>query len=377
MDRTVQALPALLTTLAKQPPPACGVLSVYLDVTPARLEGQAYLLSFRDGCRALRSTTQPDQRAALDAALTQVERYLTGEFVPGKPGLALFASGESDYFYVVPLPAQIEDEISWDSRPDLAPLHALLDAYERLAVVLFDAKRARIFSISLGEIDDVVEFEDAVPGRQATGGWFALAQTRYARHREQRLLHHARRTTAALLALLRQRPFDHLFLAGPDEAVALLSHELPRPLRARLAGRLSLEEFASGTEIVQAALAAAEGLERQEAEAAIQELVDEAGMGRATLGPAATLDALAGGRVRHLFVAEDFARPGWACGSCHRLTVTGGRCSGCGTVLTAVTDLRERVMEQAEAQGAGVTVVPATASRLLLQMEGLGARLWY
>ena len=54
-----------------------------------------------------------------------------------------------------------------------------------------------------------------VPAKHAGGGWFALAQKRAARHREDLVLRHVKRVVAALMATLRNQSFDRLFVAGP------------------------------------------------------------------------------------------------------------------------------------------------------------------
>jgi peptide chain release factor subunit 1 len=373
MDRSVQALPLLLTDLGKRTPPPEGILSVYLDTTPERIAGEAYLLAFRDGCRALRGTTPEAQSRALEAAIEQAERYLTESSISGRPGLALFASGLDAYFYAAGLPAAPGDELAWDSMPELAPLYAILDDYQRCAVVLFDTEQARLFTIYLGEIEDRRVIRDFVPGAQSTGGWFALAQTRYARHREQFVRRHVDHTTAALMAMLRAHPFDRLFLAGPPEPVALLQQRLPRPLRNRLAGRLSLELIASDADVLRVALEAADAVERQASEAALQELLGGAGEGRASLGPAGTLDALAEGRVRQLFVSASFMRPGWFCARCKHLYLEGATCPLCGAAMEAVADLRERAMALARTQDADVSVLTGPASTLLMEVDGMSA----
>ena len=78
----------------------------------------------------------------------------------------------------------------WDVQPHLAPLYALLGEYERVAAILIDKERARLFIVYLGAIEEQRELRDWVPGKQATGGWFALAQTHYARRHEEYVLHH-------------------------------------------------------------------------------------------------------------------------------------------------------------------------------------------
>lgn len=306
--------------------------------------------------------------------MAHAERYLAEELVPGQPGVAVFASASPEYFFAVPLPQRPGESTVWGERPALEPLQAALDDYERVAVLLFDKERARLFTVYLGQIEEQQALEDEVPGKQATGGWFALAQTRYARHHEDHVLRHARRAIRALMAALRRHPFDRLFLAGPDEALALLRQHLPRPLRTRLAGGLELELFASDAEVLEAALQAAEAAERGAETAMVQELLGAATSARVALGVDDTLGALADGRVHLLVLAEGLAAAGAECPSCGRLwPADGGRCRACGVHLERVPDLAERAVERALEQDARVELVSGPAAVPLVERGGMGA----
>jgi peptide subunit release factor 1 (eRF1) len=365
-------LPGVIKSLREITAPGDRVLSVYLDTSPGRIAGQAYLLAYRDACKALRETLPTGERDAFEAAAAQAERHLT-QLVPGRPGLALFASGSPDYLFAAPLPTRPVEEITWAKAARLGPLVEVLDEFERIAVLLFDKERAILYTIFLGEIEGRHALEDYVPGKQATGGWFALAQTRYARHHEEHVLRHAKRTIALLMEVLRDRPFDRLFLAGPDEAVELLTRHLPRPLKARLAGRIDLELFADEAAISRAALAAAEAVERREELALVDELLNEATATRAAVGVQATLDALNDRRVHVLFVADSLSGPAAECRRCERLSITAGRCPLCSGPLAELPDLRERVFERALEQGARIESLAGPAAAKLAGWGGLGA----
>lgn len=366
-------LPEFITTLQQTPPPPGGVLSVYLDTGPSRGAGQAYLLAFRDGCKALRSTLPSADSRAFEAAVRRAERYLVEQVVPGKPGLTMFASDQEAYFHALPLPKAPTDEVWWDSVPLLSPLQLLLEEDARLSVLLFDKQRARLLTIVLGAVEEERRLFDDVPGKQATGGWYALSQARYARHHEEHVLRHVKRTTAALLDLLRTRPFDRLLLGGPDEALALLKSHLPPPLRARLAGTLSLELSAGDTEVLQAAMREAALLARQEQERAVQDLLEAAGTPHAVVGLDATLAALNERRVHRLLVAEGFALAGAECPRCGRLCTRATLCPVCDAPMTPVPNLETHLAAQAHEQGATLEVVCGAASERLMACNGVGA----
>jgi peptide chain release factor subunit 1 len=349
------------------------VLSVYLDTSPGRIAGQAHLLAYRDACKSLRQTLPTDEYDAFAAAAAQAERCL-GELAPTGAGLAVFASGSPDYLFTAALPTRpVEPQLGWADAARLAPLIEALDDFERIAVLLFDKERALLYTLFLGEIEARHSLEDEVPGKQATGGWFALAQTRYARHHEEHVLRHAKRTIAVLLEVLHDRPFDRLFVAGPDEAIELLSRHLPRRLKTRLAGRLDLELFADEAAIKQAALTAAEAAERRDELVLVDELLNATTATRAAIGIQATLDALNDGRVHVLLVENSLSGPVMECGWCGRLSSTAGACPLCGQLLLERPDLREAVLERALDQGARIESVAGPAATKLAERGGVGA----
>lgn len=377
LDKEPRTIPGVLRLLRDNEPPPGGVLSVYLDTSPARQAGQAYLLAFRDVCRAIRADLLAEQRDRFEAARAQVERYLTDEPIARHLGVALFAAADPGYFQAVALPRPPIEDIAWSEQPELGPLLQVLDEYERVAVALFDKEWARLFTIVLGAIEERRTIQDDVPGKQATGDWYALAQTRYARHQEDHVLRHAKHTIRDLMELLRTRPFDRLLIGGPVEAVAVLTQQLPRPLRSRLAGTVRLELFASDAEVLDAALPAAAEAERQGELKAVEALIEAADTAHARLGVAPTLAALGERRVYRLLVADDFAGAGRECPTCHQLVAGPERCPTCGGPTVPVSDLRERAIEQAYEQGAGVETVSGEAAVKLAENGGIGAWVRY
>jgi peptide subunit release factor 1 (eRF1) len=173
--------------------------------------------------------------------------------------------------------------------------------------------------------------------------------------------------------LLRRRTYDRLLLAGPPEPVSVLRDELPRPLRTRLAGQLSLAAAAGDAEVLQAAIAAAEAIERETETRMVDELLAAATTPRVALGFAPTAAALSEGRVRHLFVAESFAVVGGECKTCGRLVAGFRDCPICNTPATRLGDLREYVVQRAVEQGARIETVSGDAAALLSVYDGLGA----
>ena len=349
------------------------VLSAYIDTAPGRITGRAYLLAYRDGIRALRLDVPEDARRAFETAAAQLERYLLDEFSPHSPGLALFAVDGQEHAIAVRLPRRPVEHVRWDDKPEIAPLEALQDEYERIAVVLFDAQHTRVFTIFLGAVETVQAFEDDVPAKQSTGGWYSLQQSKIARHREDHLRWHAERTVRTLMEALRSRSFDHLLLAGPDEPLAILRHELTPPLRARVAGTLDLEVFATDAQVLAATLLKADQIQQQDQQRLVDELLDSAATPHVVLGLAGTLDAIAEGRVHLLALSESFADSGAQCSACDRLVKDAHRCPACGSQTRPQENLREIIVQQALMQAARLEMVSGAAAARLDQFGGIGA----
>jgi peptide chain release factor subunit 1 len=373
MTTSVRSLPTLLRELQEAASPTGRVLSVYLNTSLASTAGEGYLLTYRNGTRALRDELELNERQAFEAAARQAERYLMDRLVPGHPGLAMFASGGPDFFYAVDLPAAPREDVAWGESPLIEPLGAVLDEFERVAVLLFDKERARLFTLVLGEIEERHAIQDDVPGKQATGGWFALSQARFARHHEDHVLRHARRTVALLLTVLRTHPFDRLFLAGPVEAISLLKQQLPRPLRSRLVGQLVLPVFAEEEAVRSEALKAAERIERRFEAELVDELFEAAAAPHTAIGVDDTLAAVSAGRAHMVLVADSFRAAGVECPDCGRLALAVERCPSCNLPATHQPDLRERLVHRAREGGARVEIVRDEAGSRLLERGGLGA----
>lgn len=396
----VRSLPGALATLEDLPPTESGILSVVLDTSVSRVPGQAYLLFFRNAAREVRA--ELETRASVDiksydAAVEQVDYFLLHQFAPRNPGLALYVASDPELFLAVPLPTRPTQQVVWDNRPLVAPLIEVLDDYERVAVALTDKREARIFTVYLGAIDLEHTIESDLVGRHAPGdyphrtrsprvregrytpgmgatvAWSGMAQSSQERRHQQQAMAHARLVAGALMDLLRERPFDRLFIAGPEEAVNMVRDVLPRPLEARFAGTVSMQVGASEAEVLDEMLRIAEEREREGEVAIVRRLLDGAGVGTATLGLEPTLEAASDGRVDKLVVGDDLPGHVRVCTQCGRLTSETEQCPRCGNTLTEASDPRERLVTEVLDHGGRVEFISGEAEQLLLENGGVGA----
>jgi peptide chain release factor subunit 1 len=353
------------------------VLSVYLDLTPPSQVRRSYRIVFEDMVKATREGLDKAGNAELSTEADHVMEWLEAH-KPGGKGLALFSCARQKLWQTHFLAVPVENQLVFDGKPDVAPLLALLDEYERYAVALVDKKKARLFTVFLGEIEEMEALkDDLVPSKHDQGG---VSQLKYQHHHEVHVLWHLKKVVARLAELHRRRRFDRLILAGPDEAVSELRHLLPRTLTHRLAAVIPGEMSAGDGDILKATLEVESHVEREVEQRLVDELLEMARAGgRATYGVMPTLEALWGKAVRTLVVADGVQSPGAECPNCGRLEASPvASCPACGARMRPLHDVVRRAMERALEEADRVAVVHGDAARRLGEAgAGLGALLRY
>ena len=353
------------------------VLSVYLDLSPSSQVRRSYRIVFEDMVKTVREGLDKAGSAELSAEVSRVDEWLQAQ-KPGGKGLALFSCAPEKFWQAHVLAVPVENHLAFDATPDVAPLLELLDEYERYAVALVDKKKARLFTVFLGEIEEIEALkDDLVPSKHDQGG---ISQTKYQHHHEVHVLWHLKKVVERLAELHRRRGFDRLILAGPEEPVSELRHLLSRTLAHRLAAVIPGEMFAGDEDILRATLEVESRVERELEQRLLDELLETAGGGgRATYGVTPTLDALWGKAVRTLVVADGVHGTGSECPNCGRLEPSAlATCPACGASMRSLHDVFHRAMELALEQADRVEVVHGDAARRLREAGGgLGALLRY
>jgi peptide chain release factor subunit 1 len=369
--------PGLVRGLAAWDPGPHPVTTLYLDTDGRRYPRRAaYLTRAEDLLRSVRSRAEGLDPSGFDSACRDAARirtFLRDEFDRrGARGLAVFSSSLASLWRAVPLPQPVRDRASLGPRPNVVPLEALVELAETSCVAIVDREKARILVTTLGEVREVTDILDEVPGQHDQGGW---AQRRLQRHIEEHVQRHLKKVADALLRLHQRRRFDHLLLAGPDEVVGELQRNLHDYVRRTVAGRLPVAMSASPAEVLERVMGFELELERRRERKAVERLVGEAegGTGRAVGGLAETVDALERGRVETLVVSSELRAGGVRCPSCGHVAVEGERCSACGSATERAPDLVEEAVEMALRQRCRVETVGDGAG--LARLGGIGALL--
>jgi hypothetical protein len=292
--------------------PVTPVVSVYLG-PPSPYPHEDLDLRWRTLAVEL-STAHADP--ATLAAIT--DRLAALEPLPGE--LAVFAAN-GDVLMAQPIPgASPFDRAEFGAPASVIPLLSWLQQHPAYVVVVTDRTGADITAVPEGAWSAttmVVQGPDDEIERNAPGGW---SQPRYQRRAEDSWRHNAAAVAEATVHAVERVDAGLLLVAGDVRAVQLLRHQLAPLIRAGIAiRRLPGGRAPDGSAPDRAAAIAAAVREhaRRQTAALLSALDRHAGPhGTATSGAKATMAALACGRVRVLFVADDRQdRRRWAYGA--------------------------------------------------------------
>jgi peptide chain release factor subunit 1 len=347
------------------------VLSAYLDLRPERQFGRAYTIAFKDLVREARQGLDKEEQEHLSREATRIATWLASEEPRGR-GVAVFACEPRELWQAHFLPATMRDAIAFEPTPHIAPLLDVVDEFERYAVAFVDKERARLYSIATGEIEEVKAFTDFVPGKHDQGG---PAQARLQRHHETHVLWHVKHVVSQLSEFLRDKAFDRLIIAGPEEATTELRNHLTKELARRVVAVVRLEAFAGEAAILEMSLDVERRIERDAEATLVTELVDAAaGHGYAVCGLGPTIDALGMKTVYTLVLADGLRAQGGECPNCGWLVVgVVASCPACGHEMRSDDDVIDLAVRRAFDQGARVEVVHDDAARRLASAcHGIG-----
>jgi stalled ribosome rescue protein Dom34 len=270
--------------------------------------------------------------------------------------------------------------IHWRRGAFLRPVVEAMDENERYAVVLTDNKRARFFTVHMGEI---AEHDDLISDTTARTRSLGADQMRSQKRRDQRhsdeLASHAKRVIDALHDLALRGPYDRLIIGGTPKAAGQLARLLPSRMRGKLVDTVSMRVGGSHREVLNKILAVQEKMERDREKVLVEGVLAELhDRGKAVAGFAPVLDAVNQGRVWTLVYGKGFTAKGGECGSCNAYSPHAkGPCVYCGEEVHALPQCVDRVTQTVLEMGGKVEVVDGDAKKQLTKPGGIAAMLRY
>lgn len=289
-------------------------------------------------------------------------------------GLAIFSCSADDFWEVVHMPDPVVSLVEFEKRPYVSPLAAFLSHTKPTAVLVTDRRRARIFTMSHGDVREWSNFDDFLPNRSQAGGW---SQMRYQRHSDHWAKHHVDHAAELTLKLLQNYPFDWLILGCDVDAQHDLLEGLHPYLKDRLIGQIHVRIDADAAEVLEKARELREQTELRTIAGEMRQVQEFAGAGgRGTIGLTDTLQALNEQKIHILLVQQGFSRPGAVCDGCGILMPEQvERCPACNEPARAVDNVVDAVIQRAMELGSVVEV--ATEFDELEPIGCIGSIMYY
>jgi peptide chain release factor subunit 1 len=354
-------------------------LTAYLDIDqndPSNRK-RGYLVRGEALLKELRAAAPDEEELA--AAVERAMELLENLAPQGKTALVVVntAAGVAE---VAQLKVALPQGAWWKVGAHLRPLLEAMDEYERYAVVLTDKKRARIFTIYMGEITEHEDLWSPTEGKIAgTAKDERWSQARRQRHHEQQVALHAKRVVDALQELSQRLRFDRLIVAGPTEAASTVAKLLPKRLHGKLVETIPLSISASPQEVLEKVRAVQERMERAHELEMIEALASELHeSGKAVSGLETVCRAVSETRVWRLFYVRGYHATGVECTACGALSPgTPESCPVCGGAVRPTEQLVDRLSQAVLEQAGQVEVVAGPAAERLEKLGSIAALLRY
>jgi len=354
-------------------------LTLYLDVDQNKTANRrrGFEVQAEALLKDLRSSHGRSVR--LDKA-AEIALALVHKLRPAGKAALVVVHPETDLQEIFQLEVPFAALAHWRRGAFLRPIVEAMDEYERYAVVLTDAKRARLFTVFMGELTEHEDLISETSQRTRSMGADQMrAQKRRDRRHDEEVALHAKRVIDAIHDLALHAPFDRLIVAGTPKAASQLARLLPKRLRGKLTGTVSMSVGASQKEVLKKILSVQHKMEREQesllVEGVLAELHDG---GKAVADFASVLDAVNQGRVWKLFYAKGLKKVGGECSDCGSYAPDPtGPCTYCGGNVQRLPQCVDRLTQSVMEMGGQVEVIDGPAAKALAPHGEIAALLRY
>ncbi len=268
----------------------------------------------------------------------------------------------------------------WRRGAFLRPIVEAMDEHERYGVVLTDTKRARLFTVYVGEITEHEDlFSETSQRTRSLGADQMRSQKRRDRRHDEEVASHAKKVIDAIHDLALQAPFDRLIVAGTPKATSQLIRLLPKRLRGKLVETVGMSVGASQKDVLKKILAVQRRMEREQESLLIEGVLAELhDGGKAVAGFGSVIDAVNQGRVWKLFYGKGLKKVGGECSDCRAYAPDPtGPCTYCGGDVQRLSQCVDRLSQSVMEMGGHVEVVDGPAAEHLKPRDSIAALLRY
>ena len=362
-----------IRTLATLPEAGAPVISCYLNLETSE---SGYRHALDERVRLLRKSLAGETQWHFEEALGQIESHLRAGIAAGATGLAIFArGGKQPFFLPLQFRVSLPNWIAVNATPNIYHLVELEDTYHRYVVLISTEGSARILGVNLGAVTEDV-WKESHELRERVGR--ELTKEHYQNHRRERTNRFINELIGILDQLMSAGGYGHLILAGNPRVTSQIRKALPNHLATKVVDIVPASGYDRTKDVVAATLVSFIEQEERESLAVVDKLLKEVNThGLAVAGTRASFEALRQGQADVLVLAKAYEPDcGWACGACG---ATGAErpasvtCSQCGARRVREFNVKEELVRMAEQMESGVEVV--NHSDALMRLGGVGCLL--
>jgi peptide chain release factor subunit 1 len=255
--------------------------------------------------------------------------------------IAVFASRKHSFQKFYPLPIKTDSLLVVDSSPYIRPLARVYDEWEDFTLILVSSNYAKIFSVSLGKVEQTKRLSADIMNKHKKGG---CSQARFNRLRRGAI--HA--FLSEVVEELKERADERIIVAGPGIEKNHFIDMLPKDLKDKVVDIIDIN-VDDETKLLKQSYSLISQKEKEKSSEAVQHLKEEVLRdGLAVYGLKETIKAVKNGQVELLLIQKDFKPRGWICEHCQ--VVEKGikkTCPYCGN-KTSEVDVLEEILEFAK-----------------------------
>jgi len=264
-----------------------------------------------------------------------------------KNNIAIFASHKNSFLKTMDFSIELENALIVDSSPYIRNLARIQDEWESFTLVLINSNYAKIFSISIGEIDDIRKMEADIINKHKKGGW---SQARFNRIRRGAI----NAFLSEVAEALKKRTEENIIISGPGTTKNIFIEILPKDLKKRIIDVIDISIEDEKILLKESFNLISKREQKQSSEAVKilkREILKD---GLAVYGLPETLEAVRNGQVDLLIVEKDYKKRGWICEHC-QVVIDGKNknCPYCNN-KTSEVDIVEEIIEFAERTNANI-----------------------
>jgi peptide chain release factor subunit 1 len=261
--------------------------------------------------------------------------------------IAIFASKKDNFLRYVSLPIRVRNLLIVDSSPYIRPLARIHDEWESFTLVLISSNYAKIYSVSLGIIEDTKKLTADIMNKHKKGG---CSQARFNRLRKGAIS----AFLSDVVETIQEIADERIIVAGPGTAKNQFLDMLPKDIKDRIVDIIDIS-IDDEKKLLKESIYLISEREQRKSQEAVQHLREEILKdGLAVYGLEDTLNAVKNGQVELLVIEKDYKLRGWICENC-QVVREGVRsnCPYCGK-KTSEVDVLEEILEFAERTDADI-----------------------